>query len=207
VTYETNPTAVSKKVVFVADNTDIIFNFQASSDEHATFVPADYTVEKLYLGPMSAGAIRGTTIQRFNDGVFLIAYNGHGAITKWADETLLTSADQAGMTNVGRYPFVFVTNCLSANFADSWRTSMSETFTHNGEHGAIGFFASTSANTPWGQHELARELYKLLWAGMSQAGPLVTAAKVRIGATGNHLDIVRGWVLIGDPALRLAYPR
>ena len=39
------------------------------------------------------------------------------------------------------------------------------TFTRNRDRGSIGFFVSTSANTPWGQHLLATETYRLLWRG------------------------------------------
>jgi hypothetical protein len=156
---------------------------------------------------MSSGQVRSATLQRFDEGVLLIHYSGHGAITQWANERLLHESDWVSLRNTGRYPFVFVTNCLSGNFASPFYRSIAETFTHSGPRGAIGFFASTGVNTPFGQHQMAQEAYKLLWAGQTQIGPLVTMAKNRIGADGSHLDIIRSWVLIGDPALRLAYPR
>ncbi len=207
VTYETNPSAVQKKVVFVSDNADSTFDFPDASDQHAKLVPSQYQTQKIYLGPLTSSEVRTQTINSFNEGVFLIQYNGHGAIQQWADERLLYSTDWSATSNTGHLPFVLVTNCLSGHFVSPWYDSIAETFTQSGDVGAIGFFASTGINTPYAQHLLATEIWQLLWKGENEVGLLLTAAKNRIGSGHGHLDVIRSYTLIGDPATKLAYPR
>ena len=106
-----------RNTLLVADNADAAGDFLLSSERVASLVPAGLPVARAYISVAGAAQARSDLIGAMNEGAGAVSYFGHGGFDQLADESLLTSADAAGLVNRDRPTVMTAMTCLAGNSA------------------------------------------------------------------------------------------
>lgn len=215
------------KMLFVADDgsssdgytnshllqTEMIIN--ALLDEDSTF-----NVNKVYLDAYTkestAGGGRYPDVNReireaMNSGAFFVSYIGHGGEVGWADERVLGVDEIKSWTNINGMPLFLTATCEFSRFDDPDRTSAGEEVILNPNGGAIAMLTTTRlvyggiANNIGFSINFFEEILNEYNGEMPRIGDAVrlTKANSPLGSNFNN----RKFALLGDPALKLAYPK
>jgi hypothetical protein len=184
--------------------------FEATADAMAAQLPPGFDGMKLFLSEIPEAAqqsvARQTILDALNAGQLFVAYAGHGATTLWADEVILHSSDLASLTNVEQQPFVTVLNCLNGNFGAPLGDSLGEAMFMKADGGAVAFFAPTSVSPIAGQAVMGEAIARALFReGHVRIGDALLHARTAMLGLVFFEDLSNSWVLLGDPATRLAF--
>jgi hypothetical protein len=144
-----------------------------------------------------------------SEGALLVAYFGHGSITQWGKDRIFTTDDVATLTNGHRLPVVLNMTCLTGLFTHPQVDSLAETLLWQQEGGAVAVLAPTSLTLPGDQSFLSRALAEALFRDrLPTLGQALLQAQRQIPTDEpGTRDVMRTFLLFGDPALRVAYPQ
>ena len=207
-------------VCFVADDADVASDgFLWDSESIATYVDTtydDYNVDKIYLDAYTQISTPGG--QRYPDatdainkrvakGALIINYIGHGGEVGWAHEAVLGVEDINSWANKNNTPFFVTATCEFSRFDDPARTSAGEYVLINPDGGGIGLLTTTRLAYTTPNYSLDYNFYKEVFKLTPEnkypyLGNVIKAAKNNLGCYSS----ISSFVLLGDPALRLAYP-
>ncbi len=204
-------------VAFVADDEDNNEHVQ-QADNMAGYLAANfsnYNVDKIYLDAYTqisttAGdrypEVNKAITQRVEKGALLFNYTGHGGETGWAHEEVLQVPDINGWSNYDNMPVFITATCEFSRFDDPARTSAGELVFLNEHGGGIALFTTTRPTYGSPNFELNQSIYKYALTpsagGRPRLGDILCSAKRESGSDENG----RKFILLGDPAQRLAYP-
>ena len=103
-----------------------------------------------------------------------------------------------------RWPFFVAINCLNAFFDAPNEESLGEVALEASDRGAIAFLGSTTVLPLAGQRALLSALAKQgLRSPVRTVGDTVRRAMSEIAGSAGAEDVLRSFVLLGDPATRL----
>lgn len=148
-----------------------------------------------------------------NEGVFMLCYTGHGGVRGLTGDNVFTVSDINAMGNHEKMPFVFTATCEFSKYDDPLLVSAGEQLYLKPDGGAIAMLTTTRPTYGMNNGKLGRALMNELMRrnadGQQQRlGDVVKAAKCQginySDASALSLNIC--FFLMGDPALRLAYP-
>lgn len=205
-------------ICFVADDED--------SNEHlnqanslATQVYSgkkNYNVDKIFLDSYVQYSTPGgdrypdavTDInRRIEKGALILNYTGHGGELGLAEERIVEVPQILGWTNKNNMPLFVTATCEFSRFDDPDRTSAGEYCFLNPQGGAIGLMTTVrlafsglnfSLNTFFYNHALS----PMSNGQMPHIGDLYRLTKRDLGFSEQYMN----FVILGDPALKLAYP-
>ncbi len=144
-------------------------------------------------------------------GVLLMNYAGHGAPTLLTHESILTLQDVNAFTNT-KYPMWITAACEVVPY-DATTGSIGKSLLTNANGGAIAYYGATRTVLASRNASLNKPLTKYLLTLSDDGTPYTIGqaqrlAKNEITKNGTEsTDNKHQYVLIGDPALRLAVPR
>jgi hypothetical protein len=206
-------------ILFVADDEDSNLHLN-QTEGHTTMIDTTYplfNVRKLYLdafpqevGP--GGASYPDVERQLNDdmesGVLLVNYIGHGGELGWAHERILYNSMIKSWTNLYNMPVFVTATCEFSRFDDPERTSAGEFVFLNPEGGAIAMLTTTRVVYAGANNALLRRLYhnnafETIDNDYRTLGEIVMTTKNKYSLTTN----TRNFTLLGDPTVRLAYPK
>jgi hypothetical protein len=184
--------------------------FEASMDQVSAQLPPAFDPLALYLSEIpeaqQAAVARQAILDALDAGQLLTVYSGHGAITLWADEVIFRSDDLAPLHNTDRLPFVVVLNCLNGLFSAPLGDSLGESMLLQPDGGAVAFFAPTGVSPIGGQAVFGEAIAKALFRdGHTRIGDALVHARTALLGLEFFEDLSHSWVLLGDPATRLAF--
>jgi hypothetical protein len=172
----------------------------------------DLRPERLYLSEDSDNPnFVGTEdlMKFFQEGVSLINFRGHGGGGIWADNNLLNLDDIDLIENKGKFPVITSMTCFTGDFASPGRT-LGEALVCQEDAGAIVFWGASGTGWTSTDYYLLRELFKLFKTDPDLTfGEMINKAKnsFLLGYSSNQtLSNIYQYVLLGDPAIRLAFP-
>ncbi|MBO0934088.1 type IX secretion system sortase PorU [Fibrella aquatilis] len=222
--YATDKTTLGNwrsQLLLVADDGDDNIH-QRDADQLATYVEAHapaYHPDRLFIDqfPRTTDTV-GTQLvpksprvnallrQAMQDGRLIINYTGHGGIREWAQEQVLTLKDIL-TTPTTRLPLFVTATCEFGRYDDPTSNSGAEIALLNSTGGGIGLLTTTRPVFADKNLLLNQAFYRTVFrpkAGrMPRLGDVIRATKDSSLAGVQN----RNFALLGDPSMRLAYPR
>lgn len=142
--------------------------------------------------------------EQIESGRLLINYTGHGSNTTWAQELVLTKEQIESWVNADKLPvFITATGCF-ANFYDPVIESGGTSLLNNEIGGGIAVFGPVTlayANLNFSYNKALIDFLK----DSDQNRTLGNIQKYAKETLGNY-QMSQIWSLLGDPALKMAFP-
>ncbi|MCX6233431.1 MAG: type IX secretion system sortase PorU [Bacteroidetes bacterium] len=205
-------------VCFIADDEDSNIHF-IQAEGMANYVDTaypDYNVNKIYLDSYKQVSTPGgerypDVNQAINDqveqGTLIINYTGHGGEVGWAHERILEISDINNWRNFDNMPVFVTATCEFSRFDDPGRVSAGEYVFLNPHGGGLALFSTSRATFGSPNYNLNKSFYTYAFDKIDghfpTMGDIIRLSKRESGSDNNG----RKFVLLGDPAQRLAYPR
>lgn len=136
----------------------------------------------------------------------LVAYFGHGSVNMWGKDQLFTSDDAGKLAESKRLPVVINMTCLTGLYTHPKVESLTEALLWKRGGGAVAILAPSSLTLPGDQSFLSKALVEaMLTNPHARLGEIHLQARRRVPADASGtLDVMRTFMLFGDPALRMA---
>ncbi len=175
-----------------------------------------YNVNKIYSDAYQQVSISGghrypdvndAINKQMERGALIMNYIGHGGELGWAHERILRIDDIQSWNNNWQMPLFITSTCEFSRFDDPARRSAGEyAFLHpNG--GAIALFTTTRLAFASSNYAFNSAFFKQAFNKVSgeyqSLGDIFRMSKILSGSQANNRNIV----ILGDPALRLVYPK
>lgn len=214
-------------ICFVADDEDGAQHMK-TADLMAGYIKTNYpayNIDKLYadafLQYSTPGGQRYPDISegldhKFAKGALIINYTGHGGEVGLGHERYLEVSQIQNFKNINNMPLFITATCEFSRFDDPDRTSAGELCFLNGSGGAIALLTTVRVAYTNTNEILLQVLYQKVFKQvanfrttdptdsiMPTLGDLVRDTKYQCGVNLYYLN----FHLLGDPALRLAYPQ
>lgn len=148
---------------------------------------------------------------RLAKGALMVNYSGHGSTNLLSHEMVWKAADMSAL-NSPRLPFWVTASCDIGPF-DLGDNSVAESAIMNASGGAVGLFTTTRTVMQSYNSVINKEFTKLLMrptntGEVMAVGDASRMAKCNVITVGSDRSVNKlQYVLLGDPALRLKYPR
>lgn len=200
-----------ERVLLLADNDDPAFTVVAQ--RFAETLGGAGTSEVVTISGDGADA-RSRLLGAFRGGVDLIGYFGHGSMTLWAREKVLSVEDVPGLAHNDKLPIVFTVTCLSGLFNHPTSVSLGEALLRAEGTGAVATLVPSGAGTLGEQRPLAEALARSLVAMQSgsagdstvRLGDIMLQAQADLLETPEAIrEIALTFNLLGDPTLELRW--
>lgn len=142
--------------------------------------------------------------KRMSKGALLVNYTGHGGELGWASESILNNDMINAWTNSNAMPAFVTATCEFSRYDDPQRTSAGELVLLNPTGGGICLFTTVrlafAIENELINANMMKRMFSPIAGEMPRAGDII-----RLSKSDNPTN--RNVTLLGDPALRLAYPR
>jgi len=215
VAYETDPLpgGWNANVVLVADDADEAGDFAAASDDHAAvYVTGPFTATRRYCSGSSpyvsdcpveeATAIHDGLLSDWNRGALVVQFTGHSSWQQWAAERFFHLDDLPSLRNGRRWPVAVEMTCFTGAFHRPEPT-LDEELVLLEDGGAVAAWGPTGLGVGTGHSRLSDGFFRAVFVDeVGTVGEATLAGKLRLAATGQNLDLLDTFVLLGDPALR-----
>ncbi len=175
---------------------------------------ADYNIDKIYLDAypqistpsgQKAPEVNNAINSKMEKGTLIFNYSGHGGELGLSHEGILGIPDIKSWNNYNKLPIFITATCEFSRYDDPKRISAGEEVFLNSNGGAIALF--TTARATYASSNLAlnkaiyeNNLFEKVDGEYPRFGDVIRKSK----KLGNDND--KKFILLGDPAVRLAYP-
>lgn len=206
------------RTVFIGDDGDNNQHMY-QSNELAGMVESgykDYNVNKILIDAFKQESTPGgsrypevnTAINdAVNKGSLIVNYTGHGGEVGWAHERILTVHDINSWSNTTGFPLFVTATCEFSRFDDPARTTAGELVLLN-PTGGIALLTTVRLVYSGPNFTLNKTFYNEVFSKVNNEyltmGEIFMNVKNNASNVGNPNN--RNFTLLGDPALRLAYP-
>ena len=208
-------------VVFIADDGDALDGntHMWQADSLANYVSDNYeemNIQKIYLdnykqestsgGPRSLDAQTAIN-NRIKKGTLLVNYTGHGGPLGWTQERILEIDQIQEWDNSDNLPLFMTATCKFSYFDNPEEKSAGEFVLLNPEGGSIALLSTTRLVLSGPNYNLNTKFIETIFEKKEgyfpRLGDVFKSTKVLSGSSINN----RNFTLLGNPALRLAYPK
>jgi hypothetical protein len=192
-----------KEALFAADNDDNIF--EAVNEALIPYMPGDFQANRVYLRSYAdPSEARQDLIDYIDEGMLITTYAGHGDVVRWAGENLFHSDYVPSLNNAKKLTFVMALDCLNGYFSFPQYYSLGEEFVIAPDKGAIAGFVPSGFGYTSEHAILSDEVFNAIFQQNNNLiGAVTTQARINAYGKGASADLVKSFVLIGDPAARL----
>jgi hypothetical protein len=195
------------------------FEFQVASEELASAAgpfPTALDIKKIYLhlypfdGDVKPAA-RNDLIREWSDGAIIVNFDGHGSPLQMADERLMVNSDIYSLTNGERRPLYLSFSCSVGDLESPYHRSMAQNMVTYDGGGAIATISAAAPTYLYPNELLNQSILTSLFMSKDSTGtrPLGYAlqlAKYSIASHEGYESNNVKYILLGDPAMRLAVP-
>lgn len=204
-------------ILFIADDEDNNEHMK-QADKLAELVDTtinELNIKKLLLDSYAQeSSISGHTspeankslIEHLHNGVLLLNYTGHGGELGWTEEQLLQIDDITSSQNRHTLPLLMTATCEFSRFDNPVHKSAGEYLILQKQGGAIALFTTVRLVFSLPNFKLNKTFYKILKESINNSetrlGDVFRLTKVINNGGTND----RNFTLLGDPALKLAFP-
>ena len=204
-----------QKIAFVADDGDANLHQQDAENLSTQIASktASYELQKVYVDafpqigtPVHAPEASKTIDRLIDEGVLIMNYTGHGGISIWADEQIVTLQNILSWRNLDNLPLIITATCEFGRYDNPGEVSGAELAVLSPRGGAIAMlttarpvYASTNFLLNEAFYESALERTS---GDVPRLGDLMRMTKNKSFSGVFN----RNFTLLGDPSLRLNYP-
>ncbi|MBK8807332.1 MAG: type IX secretion system sortase PorU [Bacteroidales bacterium] len=144
---------------------------------------------------------------RLKKGALILNYTGHGSTERFASEDLVNENELSLWNNETKLPLIITASCDISKFDNPAEESLGEKMFLLPKGGAIALLSTTRVVYSSANYALNSTLYKYLFNNDEQGKPIALGEAIRRtkNSSGNNQND-RSFILLGDPALRLAVP-
>ena len=175
-----------------------------------------YNIKKIYLdayeqmqtpaGTRYPDAFAAIT-RAVDQGCLIINYTGHGGEIGWAGERVLDIPAIQAFRNMDNLPAFVTATCEFSRYDDPGLTSAGELVILNTHGGGVALFTTTRLAYSQSNYALNKRFYEAVFILDSLTGEYPRMGDlIRLAKTPSNQNI-KNFVLLGDPALMLAYPQ
>ena len=176
----------------------------------------EYNIDKIYLDayPQETGAggqtypqVNTAIANRVEQGALMVNYAGHGGEEGLALERIITIDEILEWENYDNMPLFLTATCEFSRFDDPDFTSAGEHVILNPQGGGIALFTTVRLTFSTSNQALNKNVMDTLLTkqngNFQTLGDVLRNGKNKTGSSFNN----RSFTLLGDPAMRLAYPQ
>lgn len=176
-----------------------------------------YNINKIYIDAYQQVSIAGG--HRYPDvnedinrqmemGALIVNYIGHGGELGWAEERILRIDDIMSWSNLYQMPLFITATCEFSRFDNPKRVSAGELAFLKSDGGPIALFTTTRLAFASQNYNFNSAVYRNVFqrdasGNYYRLGDIFRIAKIEAGSSASNRNIV----ILGDPALKLAYPK
>jgi hypothetical protein len=166
--------------------------FGTAAQEIVTLLPEGVSAQSVDAGDETS---REDTLAVLKQGPTWLNYTGHGSLTILCDEGVLTIEDGESW---GEPALVTAWTCLAAHFVHPAQDSIGEAWIRAPRSGAVAFLGPVGETTTSEQKPFIQAFYTALKEDDRLGDAWVAALQA-----GGSQDVALGYILLGDPALRV----
>ena len=182
------------------------FNQQFAQRDAASPVAADTILFRKESNQPLDGSRRAELREIINNGTFLLHFFGHTSPNSW---DLLTD-DPSTYKNKNRYSVVLSLGCYSGQFASSQNRIISEEFVY-APNAAIAYIGGAGQGIPSSLNKYSSFFHRSIFSDtLRTLGEVNNRAVSDLYSTNYNtydLGLIQNSIILGDPAIQLAYPR
>lgn len=151
-------------------------------------------------------AARSALVGAWQSGVMVSHYFGHGGLTEWADEQVLTRDDVTALGSSWKPTVLFTWACLSQWNLGIEGPALNEALLLQPGGGTVASFGPAGITPPARQTLLIDALYRELGVEGVTLGEAIRRAKASVlEENPDAREVIDGFHLFGDPALRIPW--
>lgn len=184
--------------VMVSDQPDS-YDFVSFTNQVRASLPQSMNVQMINREDGDTATIHAQIMTAINQGKGVVNFLGHGSVGVWTGAPLLSVTDAQNMTNGQQLSVFVMMTCLNGSFGELGTDSLGEAVIKAPSGGAVSAWTSSGLTVPYGQVDVSKRLYELLFTGQAQR--IGDATKDAKQGT-NDPDVRRLSILFGDPAMR-----
>lgn len=209
------------RLCFIADDEDgnDHFNYSEGIINVATQNDSSYNIDKIYLDAFRQVSTSGG--ERYPDakdalldalfkGSFIVNYLGHGRDDGWTTERIFTSNDITKLSNKDKLSFFITATCSFSPHDNPNLVSAGELLLLNPKGGAIAILTTVRVVLSSHNENLVRNTFRVIF-DKKQNGEMHTTGEIlqqsKNNATLSSTVNARKYALLGDPTMKLAYPK
>ena len=203
------------KICMIADDEDGNLHMEQADSlaNGAGFIPKAYNQHKIYLDaypqistPMGDRYpdVTKAINDQIDEGALIINYVGHGGKSGWAHERILQTSDILKWENKVKLPVFITATCEFSRFDEPELLTGGEMVLLNPNGGGIALFTTTRLAYSQSNFTLNQRLYSSAFVRINDEMPYL-GDLIRLSKPPGQLT-TRNFVLLGDPALKMAYP-
>jgi hypothetical protein len=219
--YAENPATLGEwrtRLAFLADDGDNN-RYQRDAEELTTSVAENYgrfVSQKIYLDAFPQQRLPNQQLapeaneaidELISKGALIVNYIGHGNELRLADENILNVGMIDRWQNLDRLPFFVTATCEFGRHDDPGRVSGAERLVLSPQGGAVGLVTTARPVFSNTNFLLSQSLYRHIFS--REDGRYLRLGEIFRRTKNDALSgrDNRNFILLGDPSMRLAYPR
>lgn len=197
-------------ISFVADDGDDLIH-QQDADELAQITQSDFLSSRIFLDAypqtttslgQKVPAVNAAIKKNINDGTLILNYTGHGGISGWAEEQVLTLAEMQTARGYNNMPLLITATCDFGRYDDPGIISGAELMVLSPRGAAIGAVSTTRPVYSSTNFTINKAFHEAL----IRLGPDAKLGDIFRLTKNNGLagSLNRNFTLLADPSMRLA---
>ncbi|MCF8337375.1 MAG: type IX secretion system sortase PorU [Bacteroidales bacterium] len=218
--YNTSREALGKwrnDVCLIADDEDSNIHLR-QAEKLATIVDTNYSrinLQKIYLDAYRQETLPGgerypevndAINARMDKGALIMNYTGHGGESGLAHESIISTPDVENWKNYNALPLFITATCEFSRFDNPEFVSAGEKTFLNPDGGSIGLLSTTRLAFSHTNSILNIRVFKEAFEKNPESGAYPRLGDLVIASKTPMNENLYNFVLLGDPAMTLAYP-
>ena len=210
------------EVVLIADDSDGNSHLYSAESIYNTMQDyPEYHVDKIYIdafeqisgaGGQTAPAVKDAINKKMERGALIFNYSGHGGELGLSHEGVISVDQIRSWDNFDNMPLMFTATCEFGRYDDPERTSAGEYTLLNDKGGVVAIVTTTRPVYTSQNNNINRAFFQSVFSPidsttneMPRLGDVMRNAKN--GSVKSNDVNNRNFALLGDPSMKLAYPK
>ncbi len=191
---------------FIADAEDENYSYTNISSELINLLPDTWTKTTTYRDNFNNNAgVRQSIIDNFATHPRLTAYLGHSSRRLWFSfPSPFTYNDIDSLSNDESASVIVQWGCWNSYYVEPSANTMAHRFLFNNDKGGVAVFGASALTLVSSEKAFAKLLLPEFSVTAQTIGKSMINAKKQLANKGKYKDIIIGWNLLGDPALKIS---